>query len=196
MTNSFYYFFSAAPQVLAAILALFGVFVIFKIQNIKTELLGIGELLSQRVNYLYNTFVINKKEIDAKSFAKMMVNLQKGTKKKDINGIRMILDEMEYEIITKDDEMIIHIEIYKDMYSFLQYIIWETVLHTKVAAIVIIICLAIIPFGSLIIDQPLILYPLFSGILISIIKIFYHIVSILKKSLEEIPKKHSVERPD
>jgi len=38
MSNSFYYFFSTTPQVLAAILALFGVFVIFKIQTLEIKI--------------------------------------------------------------------------------------------------------------------------------------------------------------
>ncbi len=42
MNNSFYYFYSATPQVLSGVLALFGVFVIFKIQTIKSEILSIG----------------------------------------------------------------------------------------------------------------------------------------------------------
>jgi hypothetical protein len=41
MSNSFYYFFSAVPQVLSGILALFGVFVIFKVQTLKSHLFGI-----------------------------------------------------------------------------------------------------------------------------------------------------------
>ena len=39
MESSFYYFFSSTPQVLGGVLALFGVFVIFKIQALKDELL-------------------------------------------------------------------------------------------------------------------------------------------------------------
>ena len=49
MSNSFYYFFSAVPQVLAAILALFGVFVVFKIQNTETQLIAIGKSLKSLV---------------------------------------------------------------------------------------------------------------------------------------------------
>ena len=46
MKDSFYYFFSATPQVLGAILALFGVFVIFKIDNLYKRLKSIGGIIS------------------------------------------------------------------------------------------------------------------------------------------------------
>ena len=55
MSDSFYYFFSATPQVLGGILALFGVFVIFKIQTIKAELIASGQILHNRGNLLYST---------------------------------------------------------------------------------------------------------------------------------------------
>lgn len=56
MTNSFYYFFSAAAQVLAAILALFGVFVIFKIQSLTSELLEEGRKLEHIVTSKISLF--------------------------------------------------------------------------------------------------------------------------------------------
>ena len=51
--NSFYYFFSTVPQVLGAVLALFGVFVIFKIQTIQQDLLGLAKSIMDEANNLY-----------------------------------------------------------------------------------------------------------------------------------------------
>ncbi|MEI6048534.1 MAG: hypothetical protein WCS03_06515 [Bacteroidota bacterium] len=45
MENSFYYFFSSTPQVLGGIWALFGVFVLFKIQSLTTDLISISKEL-------------------------------------------------------------------------------------------------------------------------------------------------------
>jgi hypothetical protein len=42
-SNSFYYFFSATAQVSGGILALYAVFVVFKIKTRKDELLGLGQ---------------------------------------------------------------------------------------------------------------------------------------------------------
>jgi len=51
MENSFYYFFSATPQVLATILALFGFFLIFKIQALKDELIVKASDILEYVNH-------------------------------------------------------------------------------------------------------------------------------------------------
>jgi hypothetical protein len=45
MENAYYYFFSATPQVLAGIIALFGVFVLFKLQALSNELSPIANNL-------------------------------------------------------------------------------------------------------------------------------------------------------
>ena len=47
MENSFYYFFSAVPQVLGGVLALFGVFVLYKIQTLKDEQVSIASDINQ-----------------------------------------------------------------------------------------------------------------------------------------------------
>ncbi len=55
MSNSFYYFFSAVPQVMGGILALFGVFIVFKIQAIESNIIGIGQSLLERFRRLNAT---------------------------------------------------------------------------------------------------------------------------------------------
>lgn len=58
MENSFFYFFSATPQALAAILALFGFFLVFKLQSLKEEMLtkaaDLKEYLSRCERYFEN----------------------------------------------------------------------------------------------------------------------------------------------
>ena len=71
MSNSFYYFFSATPQVLAGILALFGVFIIFKIQTLKSELIGIGQYILEKGNRL-----IRIPSIDVKLKIKLLKEMQ------------------------------------------------------------------------------------------------------------------------
>jgi hypothetical protein len=69
MENSFYYFFSAVPQVLGGVLALFGVFVVFKVQSLKSQLLGIAKTFVQKRDTFNNQSdkdcILNKKTTSA-----------------------------------------------------------------------------------------------------------------------------------
>lgn len=178
MTNSFYYFFSATPQVLAAILALFGVFVIFKIQIIKAQLFGIGqsiidEVETRRVNM--KPSILNEK---MKNIS-IITRIKKTIHRHDINELKdviSLIENQDFELYWRE---------YNYVYYFHQSLIRSTINWSIFTAIIIIICLATIPFSDLILNHIYILYALFNVVIVCIIICFYRLILILKKSLND-----------
>ena len=84
MENSFYYFFSAVPQVLGSVLGLLGVFVIFKVQHIRKQIFGIGQsVLDEIERTKWNELNVNKTNPLLKSL------LNKAIHKEDINELSL-----------------------------------------------------------------------------------------------------------
>jgi hypothetical protein len=182
MENSFYYFFSATPQVLGGIMALFGVFVIFKIELIKTELIGVGHAIYDD-NY---KFAESKLPIDLlvdnEDNKVILDRIRKVITRKDIQSLTSI-----FELIDKYGNC--YYETYSSAY-FLYLNAYKTLLKQTVrwsifTTILIIICLSMIPIGHLICNHIFILYLLFILVLIGIIINFYGLITILKKSLND-----------
>ena len=175
MINSFYYFFSATPQVLAAILALFGVFVIFKIQNLKSQMIAIGSsILDQKIS-------ITKSD-DLKLTIKVaniliLDRIEKAIQRNDIEGLKSTIDLIE------DKDFMIYRKTFNNLHLFLKVLIHNTIASSIFTSITIIICLTLIPFGDLIIVNIYVLYSLFFLVIISIIICFYLLISIITKSL-------------
>lgn len=175
MSNSFYYFFSAVPQVLAAILALFGVFVVFKIQTIKTQLRGIGQSIIDEaqlyVNWRNNYFTSQMK---AEQFINALKKAILGHDIKELQRLINIIESDHYEIYKRK---------YNGLYDFLESLIKNTIYWSIFTAIIIIICLTLIPLGNVILGCNFFLYPSFGLVIICLIFCFYGLISILRKSL-------------
>ena len=180
MSNSFYYFFSATSQVLAAILALFGVFVIFKIQSTKTNIIGIGESLLERLKRINSKQYASFDLPDNFTFRQFERTIENAIMRNDIKKLITTID-----IITNDDYKYYGRNIHK-LDEFLENLITRTIFWSIITAIVIIVCLSIIPFGQIILNNFFILYSLYGIVIISLIFIFYNLISILKESLENI----------
>lgn len=184
MSNSFYYFFSATPQVLGAILALFGVFVIFKIQGIKDELMSIGKVILSRVNYLRQQFVNKDNDIQREK-TRLELDIKMSIDDRDVNELKIILDKYKGVEINQDKQYKTYKTRFKFTYQLLHSLIKETIYLSQITAFIIVLCLIIIPFGKLIECRPFILISLFVLIIGFIIYIFIKLISILKKSIKE-----------
>jgi hypothetical protein len=171
MTNSFYYFFSATPQVLAAILALFGVFVIFKIRSLKSELIGIGKsLISNTTNY--------NDQSDSLISIQIKVNANLALQNNDIEKLKSTFD-----IFT--NKVNYHYQKFYKVYNSLQSLIKRTIFWSKITVVLIIICLSTIPFGDMILNNVYIFYSLFISVIGCLMFIFINLISILKEALSD-----------
>lgn len=171
MSNSFYYFFSAVPQVLAAILALFGVFVIFKIQSLKTELIGIGKFLISDVRN-YND------QSDSLLSIRIKVQAKIALQNNDINGLKSTFD------LFTNKANYFYKKFYK-LYDSLKNIISSTIFWSIFTSVIIIICLAILSQGSYFLCHRELLFLIFWIIITLIVSSFSGLIYILIKSLKE-----------
>jgi hypothetical protein len=178
MENSFYYFFSSAPQVLSGILALFGVFVIFKIQSLKENLLGSGqEILDEfeRRPDIQNTV--------QKSNEYLVFRLKKAIHKHDIYLLKTHIKDIIAIVNTPSFKQLE--EIYNQKLIFLNLLVKNTIISSIITAILIVICLTILPFGKILLNNACILFLVFATILLCISYCIFTLVRILIKSLKE-----------
>ena len=143
MENSFYYFFSSVPQVLGAVLALFGVFVVFKIELLTKLLISI-----------------------ANDVAEILESFQRT--ENDFNGIYKAIDENNikdlYTIIAALGDGYFCSELnpttpfktmgtynnnkvrFATLYFIYKNIIGKTINTSIFTAVIIIVCLILLPF--------------------------------------------------
>ena len=146
MLDTFYYFFSAVPQVLAGILAMFGVFTIFKLQAMQGNLIGLGDeiIIDLQWNPRRRTKVKNVPEILKK-------RLEKAITRKDFG-------EMLYHMEQITD--IVNTESYKENNRIFaqrldkrKRIVRLTIRTSIFTAIWIMYCLIILPFADCLVDN-------------------------------------------
>mgnify|MGYP003631905634 CR=1 FL=1 len=107
--NTFLYFFSTIPQVLSGLIALLGVFVLFKFQSIKSAIVSFGR---QTLDYLDEDFILKISDDHINSMKK---NLQHGIVRNDqetvasqVSGINTQLKKnVDTNSLTKHQESIL-----------------------------------------------------------------------------------------
>lgn len=176
MESSFYYFYSATPQVLGGILALFGVFVIFKLQTIKNQLFGIGQAIIDEVlrRERLSRPVILSNKMGTHTITNSM---KKAINREDIKELKTAINLIESQDFGTSWRK------YMDVYEFYHSLIRNTLIISAFTALVIVICLVILPFGEIIISNLKILWILFTLIISCIIICFAGLIYILYKSL-------------
>jgi len=179
LSNSFYYFFSAVPQILGAVLALFGVFVLFKLQSLSTEI--IGELPSF-YNFL-NTRTIQEDQDAEERRIDLWYDVEKGIRTKNIKALKTSVDA-NAPAIAKYKDIIGYTEKFYKVYSEYDWLIKQTIRASTFTAAIIITCLVILPLSGLIIPHPYLLYGLFTITVLSVARTFTMLVIILKKSIQ------------
>ena len=182
MSNSFYYFFSSTPQVLGAILALFGVFVLFKIEIIKAHLIGIGKsIIKDKGTYLSDTFELTDNTIlkdKAPKHDPQIIDLKMSIIKNDIKGLKSIIDKLDKELFSSYQKN------YCETYESLKSLITCTVFWSVYTVILIIGCLTILSQGCYFLDHYYLVYYTKMIIIVLICACFIGLIKILRKSLD------------
>jgi hypothetical protein len=178
MENSFYYFFSATPQVLGAILALFGVFVLFRVQSLTTELLAICKELEHKLVY-YNLKGESAESMIERS--EMLPGVVNGILTKNLTYVYSALEKNR---LFKSTGFLDIKSRFDSLYLLYRQLVDRTINSTLFTGVIIITCLIIIPFGKWICFRPLLLFSMFFIIVISVIYIFYSFYIILKTALQ------------
>jgi hypothetical protein len=179
MKDSFYYFFSATPQVLGGILALFVVFVIFKIQSLKSQIFGLGQTIIEEYRIKRtqsHTLKLNDKLDNSDIINELNLAIQRNS-----------LDSLEVIIcLIEDKEFELYVKSFKKMNSFLRSLTKEIIFWSVFTSLTIFFSLLIIPFGDFILSNKGLLNILFSVILICILICLSGVLLILKKSINEV----------
>lgn len=178
MENSFYYFFSATPQVLGGILALFGVFVLFKIQSLTTDLISIGKELLHWLQF-YSLPSESIESLDERN--KVMPDISKSILTRDITYLKKSLEKIK---IFKDTTSLEIRSRFDNVYLIYKKLVDRTIHSSIFTGIIIISCLLIIPFGKWIYCKPVLLFSLFFIIILSVGYILYSFYVILKSALQ------------
>jgi hypothetical protein len=179
MESSFFYFFSSDPQVLSGVLALFGVFVIFKIQTLKDELLVQANDIFEFIRHFND-----KNDTIEGDKRRHITNklIFKKIQKKNINDLSILLGFEHDDLVRNNDQFKVLYRNYKSIHSIYQKLIADAVGSSIFDAIIIVICLAVIPFEKWIICNPVLLFCSYTVVILSIVILFYKLLSILKKS--------------
>jgi hypothetical protein len=164
MDSSFYYFFSATPQVLGAILGLFSVIIIFKIQAVKSDLIAKATAILSVLKTK-----VRKKVTKSISTTSLIKELETAIAEKSVFKIAIWLtyiephkiEEIEFSISIFDREV-------AQLKDLIKYIIYATYITSGT----IIYCLILIPLGPTILKYTELLFPLFiigvSGVAMSL----------------------------
>ena len=163
---------------MGAILALFGFYITFRIQNIKTVLNGIGKSVQEVIKYKKSTW---GQSINGKRYSKddILERIERACLRQDIIGLKDIIEALDF----KNSDL--YRRRYNLQFSTLQNHKIYTIIWSIFTAEIIILCLLIIPFGDLIDCHSCLLYFMFIYILIGVSIIFSGLIFILVKSFKE-----------
>jgi hypothetical protein len=178
MENAYYYFFSAVPQVLGAILALFSVFVLFKLQFLTTELLIIGNEIKKYLDEYFNKSETTE-SLDNRVNA--MPKIGKAILIKNIKDLKQAIDKI---TIFKAQPFLTSKYRFDTLYLIYSDLIKRTIFSSLFTGMVIIVCLAIIPFGKWIICYPYLLFFLYYIVIICVFYILYNLFLILRIAIQ------------
>jgi hypothetical protein len=143
MENAIYYTFSTIPQVLAALIALVGVFVIFKIQILNKELLGFGKAILDEFERC------EKVREKVKQKNKMLESrLKKSINRNDFDGLGIQINEIAEILNTKSLSGVA--ESYVKSKEFKENLIKKTKTESIFSIIVILMSVVILPFAKII----------------------------------------------
>jgi hypothetical protein len=183
MDNSFYYFFSAVPQVLGGVLALFGVFVLYKIQALKDEQVMIASDINQ---LLSETTYSALSEIEKHRMRAVFV-ISKAVRSKNIIVLKHYFNDVLLKVLDEDQQrkpiVSEFVEKYNERFDLHQNLLKATIVLSSFTAFIIVACLSIIPFGCYMLSHLTLLHWIFGIIMVSIVLSFVGLIIILTISL-------------
>lgn len=178
MENSFYYFFSATPQVLGGILALFGVFVIYKIQAITSEMKGICQYIIDESDSIMRNEG-NIKITNTLSDSGHILKINKAIGRSDKKELKSLLEYVVYKDFDTHKKKFIHE--FNSQFSLTK----NTIIWSAYTGFVIILCLTILSQGTFFLSHPQLLIAIFWIVILLIMLSFSGLIFILVKSLLE-----------
>ncbi|HVN57587.1 MAG TPA: hypothetical protein VMT63_04765 [Bacteroidales bacterium] len=179
INSSFYYFFSTTPQVLGAILALFGVFVIFKIQSMKSQLFGMGQTIIDDYWIKWgksNALILNDNIGNDDIITELNLSISRNSLSSLDNTINLV----------ENKEFALYVKSFNNMNGFLKSLVNETILWSAFTSLTLFISLLIIPCGNFLLSHKTLLTTSFIFILICIFMCLVGMLLILIKSIKEI----------
>jgi hypothetical protein len=176
MENSFYYFFSATPQVLGGILALFGVFVIYRIQAITSELKGICQYIIDESDHIIRR-ALNIKITNTSSDGAHIIKINKAIGRSDKRELKSLLESIVYK------EFDTHKIKFNNEYDSLIFLTKNTIIWSIITGLVIIISLTILSQGVYFLSHPHLLTMTFWIVILLIFVCFAGLIYILIESL-------------
>ncbi len=182
--DPFYYFFSATPQVLGAIMGLFSVMIIFRIQSIKSDLISHGTGVVNLINS-----GIKKRISKSRTNDEILKELEDAIVKKSPSSIASVLSLIDpesgvgssYHMIRFDVEIDIHKDLIKSVIN-----------ATLISSSTIGLSLVLIPFGNWFINRPELLSLLFFIVVLGVILSLIYYVYILRICIEREEIRHIV----
>lgn len=180
MENSFYYFFSATPQVLAGVLALFGVYVLFKLQQLTKELLLRAKEFKHLSQY---TFDKNETEETKKLRVKVEAALDRCIISENMADFKENIDISQKNNLYIGDKITIRFNRFNNLYKTYKRLKDGTIRLSCFTAIIIVICLTVIPLGKYLLNHIHLLYLMYFTVIACLIIIFYNLYQVLRKSL-------------
>lgn len=182
MENSFYYFFSATPQVLGGVLALFGIFMIFKIERLQIEILGLSKNIQSEIMTVNNSkglinWVMLNEFFDAFQESNSIENFE------SINYNAQRLEIWIKEQGAGNSKYFKGCSTIITKTGIRKLIIKESAVATKYIICTIILCLGILPFGNWIIVHPVFLWTFFATVITMLVYCFSKFYNVFRLSL-------------
>lgn len=185
LSNSFYYFYSTVPQVLGAVLALFGVFLIYKIQALKEELVAKATDILVYLNESKEHDTLGDDEYT--KFIRLTGNsLSIWLPYKNVGTFYNIICKFGHSNIGKVDNMYAtYSHQYGRMYKLHRGLIQATRYFSVISIITIIGCLSIIPYAKYFLSKPDILEGIFFITILCVALCFVGLLLILYFTLSD-----------
>lgn len=183
VSNSFFYFYSATPQVLGGILALFGFFLIFKIQALKEELIVKAKDI---LEYLRSMEKLDRGENEELSdnIHKIFLSLAQSIQYKNIDTLFKIICLDGRQLGLFNGTYLTYLNQFNSMFKLQRNIIKTTMAFSGITILTIIACLAILAFSDFFLSgYPDHINDLFGFMLLLILMCFTGLVAVLYMSL-------------
>lgn len=181
MQDSYYYFFSATAQVLASILALFGVFILFRIQSITSDLLDVCHKLEHQVTH-WSTSNNNQLESAIRIVVFLMVERFQ-TETFNIRNVKKILELDSKNVLRTNRIYRIQKDKFDELHTLYKKLTTRTIDTSVLASILIVICLGILPFGKFLDSQNIMIYIMLLITILSAVVLWF-LVSILMNAFD------------
>jgi hypothetical protein len=180
MENSFYYFFSATPQVLSGVLALFGFYVLFKLQQLTKGLLLRAKEFQHLAQYTFD-----KEESAEKKKLRIKVEtaFDRSIISENLSDFKENLDISQKNNLYVGDKISIRMDRFYNLYNAYKSLKDGTIRLSCFTAVIIVLCLSLIPFGNSFFCHIYLLYLVYIIVITSLIIIFYKLYQVLSKSL-------------